>query len=132
MLSLDRGTPVAIAVSRVNVRRGRCAVAKFTMSSPHTVSREEAKRRLQEALANVRRQHGVVVQVTEDWQGDVLNFVVAAVHQKVTGQVFIEDDVARVEADLPWMLRMLAGPIIRRIEQQGFEALENKASPGDC
>jgi hypothetical protein len=132
MLSLDRGTPVAIAVSRVNVRRGRCAVAKFTMSIPHTLSREEAKRRLQEALANVRRQHGVVVQVTEDWQGDVLNFVVAAVHQKVTGQVFIEDDVARVEADLPWMLRMLAGPIIRRIEQQGFEALENKASPGDC
>jgi Putative polyhydroxyalkanoic acid system protein (PHA_gran_rgn) len=106
-------------------------VAKFTMSIPHTLSREEAKRRLQDALANVRRQHGGVVQVTEDWQGDVLNFVVTAVHQKVTGQVFIEDDVARVEADLPWMLRMLAGPIIRRIEQQGFEALENKAPPGD-
>jgi hypothetical protein len=98
------------------------------MSIPHNLTRDEAKRRLQEGIARARRQHGMIFSgLSESWDGDTLRFVLGAAGQTVSGQVFVEDHAVRLEATLPWMLAMLAGPLQRRIEQQGRAALENKA-----
>jgi putative polyhydroxyalkanoic acid system protein len=104
-------------------------VSKFTMSIPHNLTRDEAKRRLQGAIAQARQQYGSLLALNERWEGDVLTFLVTAAGQSVSGQMFVEDTVVRVEAVLPWMLQMLAAPLLRRIEKQGREALENKSAP---
>jgi hypothetical protein len=102
-------------------------VHNFTMSIPHNLTREEAKSRLQTAIAQARQQYGAVLHLEERWDTDILSFIITAAGQSVSGKVFVEDTAVRVEAMLPWMLRMLAAPLIHRIEQQGRAALENKS-----
>jgi hypothetical protein len=98
------------------------------MSIPHNLTRDEAKRRLQEGIARARREHGIIFNgLSESWDGDTLRFVLSAAGQTVSGLLFVEDHAVRLEATLPWMLAMLAGPLQRRIAQQGREALENKS-----
>jgi hypothetical protein len=105
------------------------AVSNFSMSIPHNLSRDEAKRRLQGAFARVGQDFGALVTgVTQDWQGDTLNFSVSAAGQTVAGQAVVEDHAVRIDATLPWMLAMLAGQLRSRIDQRAREALEDKSS----
>jgi hypothetical protein len=100
------------------------------MSIPHNLSRDEAKLRLKDAISQARHQYGPVLGgLNEHWDGDTLRFVLNAAGQTVSGQLFVEDHAVRLEATLPWLLAMLAGPLQRRIEAQGREALANKAAP---
>jgi putative polyhydroxyalkanoate system protein len=102
-------------------------MSNFTASIPHNLSRDEARRRLQDGIDRARHQHGFFLGgLTDRWDGDTMSFVLSAAGQSVSGQVFVEDHAVRLEATLPWMLAMLAGPLKRRIEQQGREALEDK------
>jgi hypothetical protein len=99
----------------------------LTMSIPHQLTRAEAKRRIQEGIAEARRQHGALLgSLAESWQGDTLSFSFGALGQSVSGQAFVEDRAVRVEMTLPWMLAMLAGPIKHQIEQQGRQLLGHK------
>jgi putative polyhydroxyalkanoate system protein len=104
-------------------------VSDFTVSIPHNLSRDEARQRLQDGLARARREVGsMVTGLTERWDGDTLSFSVSAAGQTVSGQAFVEDHAIRVEATLPWMLAMLAGPLRRQIEHRGREALADKSN----
>ena len=40
-----------------------------------------------------------------------------------SGQVFVEDQVVRLDIPLPWPLSMLAGGVKQRIEQEGRKLL---------
>jgi hypothetical protein len=102
-------------------------VSNFTMSIPHNLTRAEAKLRLQDGIARARRQHGAILgNLSDRWDGDTLSFVLSAMGQSVSGQMFVEEHTVRLEATLPWMLALLAGSLKPRIEKQGREALENK------
>jgi putative polyhydroxyalkanoate system protein len=107
-------------------------VSNFTMSIPHNLTRDEAKRRLQDGIGRARHQYGAILGgLSESWEGDTLRFVLSSAGQTVSGQLFVEDHAVRLEATLPWMLAMLAGPLQRRIEKQGREALENRSSSAE-
>jgi hypothetical protein len=105
-------------------------MSNFTASVPHNLTRDEARLRLQDGIARGRRQYGAFLGgLTDRWDGDTMSFVLSAAGQTVSGQLFVEDHAVRLEATLPWMLAMLAGPLKRRLEQHGHEALEEKTAP---
>jgi hypothetical protein len=121
-----RGTPVALPSGGDERRKGD-VVSNLTMSIPHNLSRDEAKRRLQDGIARARQQYGLVLGgLSEHWEGDTLSFVLNAGGQTVSGQLFVEDHAVRLEATLPWMFAMLANTLKRRLEQQGRDALGYK------
>ena len=92
----------------------------LTLSIPHQLTRAEVKRRIQDQIAHLQQQHGNLVgQVEQRWDGDTLTFAVHAAGQKVTGEVFVEDQAVRLEVALPWMLSVLAGSVKQQIEQRG-------------
>ncbi len=101
-------------------------MSRLTVTIPHQLSRAEARRRIQEQVAEVqRRQGGVLSRLDQRWTGDTLDFTAAALGQTLTGQVFVEDKVVRLEVVLPWMLAVLAGVVKQQIEQRGRELLES-------
>jgi hypothetical protein len=109
-------------------------VSNFNMSIPHNLTREEAKLRLQQGIARAQRELPAFLGgLSERWHDDTLSFVVSAAGQSVSGRVFVEDHAIRVEATLPWMVAMLAGPLRRQVERRGREVLELQSgapSPG--
>jgi putative polyhydroxyalkanoate system protein len=103
-------------------------VANLTVSIPHNLSRDEARRRLEDGIARARQQYGLMLGgLSERWDGDTLHFVLTAGIQTVSGQLYVEDHAVRLEATLPWMFAMLANSLKGRIEQHGREALGHKA-----
>jgi putative polyhydroxyalkanoate system protein len=99
----------------------------FTMSIPHQLTRAEAKRRIQEGITQAQQHYGSVIgPVEQRWNGDTLDVTAGPLGQRVSGQIFVEDNVVRVEVALPWMLAMLAGTVRHHLEQRGRAALEHK------
>jgi putative polyhydroxyalkanoate system protein len=101
-------------------------MSRLTVSIPHQLSRAEARRRIQDQVSQLQRQHGgVLTRLDQRWTGDTLDFTVVALGQTLTGQVFVEDKVVRLEVVLPWMLAVLAGVVKQQIEQRGRHLLES-------
>jgi putative polyhydroxyalkanoate system protein len=93
---------------------------KLTASIPHGLTREEARRRIQNEIANVRQQHGHLVHnLKETWTGDRLDFSLSAVGQSIRGNLVVGDQAVDIAVELPWLLAMLAGPVKKRVEQEG-------------
>jgi len=92
----------------------------LTASIPHQLSRTEAKRRIQEKIAEARQQHATYLSsLQETWDGDRLTFAVSALGQSVNGHLTVEDQVVHLEIALPLFLSFLAGAVKQQIEQQG-------------
>ena len=96
----------------------------LTASIPHQLSREEAKRRIQEKIAEARRQYGhYLTNLQETWVGDRLTFAVTALGQSVSGHLTVEDQAVHLEIALPLFLSFVAGAVKQQIEQQGRKLL---------
>lgn len=94
---------------------------------PHQFTRQEAKSRIQNGIGQIRSQlAGFTTSIEDSWNGDQMDFRVAAVGQTVTGRIEVLDHSVRVEVHLPWVLSMLAQKIRGRIEQQATLLLEKK------
>jgi hypothetical protein len=86
---------------------------------PHQLSREEAKRRIQEQLGALAQQTGMAANVQGTWAGDTMAFSFDAMGQSLPGRLAVDDQAVHLTLTLPWLLRMLAGTFRSRIEQQG-------------
>jgi putative polyhydroxyalkanoate system protein len=96
----------------------------LTVSIPHQLSRQEARRRVEELVANLQRQYGgMASRVEQNWTGDTMNFAVSAMGMSVTGEVVVADDVVRLDVALPFALAMLAGNVKQQIEEEGRKLL---------
>jgi putative polyhydroxyalkanoate system protein len=99
----------------------------LTMSIPHQLTRAEAKQRIQDGIAQAQQQYGSMLgPIHQQWNGDVLDFGVSAAGQSINGQLFVEDQVVRLDVVLPWILAMLANPVKQMIEQNGRNLLGHK------
>jgi putative polyhydroxyalkanoate system protein len=102
----------------------------LTVSIPHQLSREEAKRRVEELVANLQRQYGGMAgRVEQSWTGDTMNFAVSAMGMSVTGEILVADDVVRLDVALPFALAMLAGNVKQQIEEEGRKLLGGPSKP---
>jgi putative polyhydroxyalkanoate system protein len=96
----------------------------LTISIPHQLGREEAKRRIQEQASQLLgQQGGLLERVEQRWEGDTLHFHVGAVGQSVTGSAHFTEQNVLLEIALPWMLSLLAGTMKKQIEERGHKLL---------
>ncbi len=90
----------------------------LTISIPHQLTRDEAKRRIREQMGAVRGQVSAIGSLQETWEGDKMVFSLSAMGQPISGHMTVEDHKVNVEVALPWLLRMLAGTVKQNVEQQ--------------
>src|SRR6476469_7653641 len=98
----------------------------ITVSVPHQVSKEEAKRRVMDGVAGHKAKFAKMAKVEDSWAGDRMEFAASAMGQKLTGRVDVTDSAVVVHVDLPMMLAMMAGKIKGEIETEGRKMLEKK------
>ena len=99
----------------------------LTATIPHQLTRAEAKRRIQEQVGDVRQQHGALLtNLRETWTGDTMAFSLMALGQSISGRLTVDDQAVHLTVALPWFLRLLAGTLQPRIEQQGRLVLGHK------
>jgi putative polyhydroxyalkanoate system protein len=105
----------------------------INVSIPHQLSRPEAKRRVEEMVGQFQRDYGGRLgRLDERWNGDTLDFSFAAMGMTTSGHVYVEDQVVRLDVDLPWMLAMLAGRMKQEIEQKGRKLLSASGQNRGC
>lgn len=92
-----------------------------SINIPHQLGAAEAKRRLEEGLAQMAGQipGGDPSRFTQSWAGDTLNFSAAAMGQTISGVVQVLDDHARLDVSLPGLLGMAAGKIKDELNRRG-------------
>ncbi len=81
-----------------------------TVSVPHRLDKEEAKLRVSELLPALRTEFaGMVSDIQERWEGDVLRFASKARGLSVTGSADVQPDAVNVDYQLPLLARPLKG-----------------------
>ncbi|MBP2311774.1 polyhydroxyalkanoic acid system family protein [Azospirillum soli] len=99
----------------------------LTVTIPHQLGRQEAKRRLTEGMGQARSYLSAVATSMEDhWVEDRMDFRVVALAQTVTGWIDVQEDCVNVEVQLPWALGMLANKLKDKLQHQGTLMLEKK------
>jgi hypothetical protein len=92
---------------------------------PHKLTKEEAIRRLKKGFGDVRSTFGEKFAVlTDDWNGDHLDFKASLLGQTTTGTVDVGEHSVRLEVQLPWVLAMLANKAKAIVQKQGQRMLE--------
>jgi hypothetical protein len=96
----------------------------LTVSIPHRLSRDAAKRQVEEFLAQFQQQYGNTLgQLTTHWSGYTLDFTLTVMAMSVPGRLYVEDQVVRLEVAVPWPPAVLATSLKPRIEQEGRKLL---------
>jgi len=97
------------------------------VSIPHSLGKEEARRRLQSGLGELHTQFdGKLSRIEDTWTADHLDFRVTVVGQSLTGAIDVMDDSVRLEVQLPWVLSLVAEKAKGLIQKQGTLMLEKK------
>ncbi len=92
---------------------------------PHRLGREEAKRRIDAGIARVRPEIAAFVNnLIYGWEADTLVFNGQAMWLAVGGRIEVLDDAARIEIDLPWLMRLLGGTISKQVRERAVVMLE--------
>jgi len=92
-------------------------VMQFTI--PHHTTKDKAKSKITEALAQARAQAGTQATFNEErWDGDTLYFDVTAQGQRISGTIAVDDTTFDINAKLPLLMRPFEGRIKAMLEQQ--------------
>ncbi|MBA2771272.1 MAG: polyhydroxyalkanoic acid system family protein [Sphingomonas sp.] len=90
---------------------------------PHSLGKEEARRRIAANIHKLESQIPGGAQVQSSWSGDRLNLQVQAMGQAVTGDLDVEESRVRCKLVLPGMLAMFARPIEAMLSAKGSDLL---------
>jgi Putative polyhydroxyalkanoic acid system protein (PHA_gran_rgn) len=102
----------------------------LTVSIPHKLGRQEAKRRLDSGINRIGPElAGLVSTLDYNWDGDDLNFRAVAMWQTITGRIEVLEETVRIEIDLPWMMRLLGDTITKQVRGRGSAMLEKPPGP---
>jgi hypothetical protein len=93
--------------------------APLIVSIPHRLGREEATRRLKIGLTRAAASIPILQVDEEKWEGDRLSFRVRALGQAASGYLDVEEDHARLEVTLPWLLQRFANVAQVAIRNRG-------------
>jgi putative polyhydroxyalkanoate system protein len=86
---------------------------------PYQISREEIRRRMDEALVKARNEYGSQVgPINAAWEGDILKVALSAMGMSFNGTIEIEDKDVLVKLGLPGMASFFSGKIKAGIEEQ--------------
>jgi hypothetical protein len=103
----------------------------LTISIPHRLGRQEAKRRLASGMSRIGPELAAFVSAFDySWDDDRLNFRAEVLWQTITGRLEVLEEVVRIEIDLPWMMRLLGETITKRVRGRGIAMLEKPSGEG--
>jgi putative polyhydroxyalkanoate system protein len=97
-----------------------------TVTIPHDLGREEARRRVEAGFGDLSRHLGGLGSVSRTWSGDQLSFAFSAMGQAISGVIDVADKSVRLEVLLPGLLAMMAGKLKGRLQHEGQLLLEKK------
>lgn len=101
-----------------------------TVTIPHALGKDEARRRIDEGFGRMRQQMigglGAMLSFNERWEGDRLHFEGGGLGQKMTGRLDVRADAVEIQLDLPEMLAAIAEKIVGRLKSEGQKLLEKK------
>lgn len=104
-----------------------------TVSIPHSLGKDEARRRIEQGFGQMRQQMmgagGVMAsmfKLTDRWEGDQLQFEGSGMGQKMTGRLDVRENAVDIQIDLPDMLATLAEKITGRLKADTQKLLEKK------
>lgn len=101
-----------------------------SVTIPHNLGKDEARRRIEEGFGRMRQQMtsgiGAMMSFNERWEGDRLHFEGGGLGQKMTGRLDVRADAVQIELDLPEILAALAEKITGKLKSEGQKLLEKK------
>ena len=100
---------------------------KITVNVPHKLSRSDARTRIDKGFGKVQEQiAGKSVNVSQSWNGNVMDFKAGAMGQNLTGKLNVMDDHILIEVDLPWFLAKLSGVVEEKLKKGTTLLLDKK------
>ncbi|MEZ5820797.1 MAG: polyhydroxyalkanoic acid system family protein [Xanthobacteraceae bacterium] len=100
--------------------------APLIVSIPHSLGREEAKRRLKTGLSRATSRLPILQVDQERWDDSRMNFRVRALGQAAHGHVDVANDHVKVEVTLPFLLQHFAEMAQAAIRERGKLLLTRK------
>lgn len=93
----------------------------ITITIPHDLGAAGARQRIEEGFGRISQQFGEAAAkaLTKTWDGDRLNFAVAAMGQHITGHLDVQDAAVLMTINLPNVLALIAGKIKGRVQKEG-------------
>jgi hypothetical protein len=102
----------------------------LVMTISHELGKEEAKRRLQNGVGQMRAQLAPLTSALDHhWVEDRLTFQMVALGQRIAGQIDVLEEAVRIELQLPGVLGWLGEKIGGRIQRQAALMLEKPKTP---
>lgn len=107
---------------------GASVTKPLIVTISHTLGKVEATRRLRTGLAEVKNALAAnkVVLVDYSWADNRAQFSVRALGQTVSGTIEAEDEIVRLEAQLPWLLSVFAERVKNYVARRATLLLEKK------
>ena len=118
-----------------------------TVTIPHALGKEEAKRRIAEGFGQFQEQLAAglsgdtpggrgggflasalrsTISLKENWNGDRLEFEGGGLGQRVTGRIDVGADAVVMQVDLPELLAALADRFTGQLRHEGQKMLEKR------
>lgn len=95
---------------------------------PHSLSKEEALRRLRPGLSKAAASFPVLHVEEELWSDDQMQFRVRALGQPARGSVQVGEKDVRLEVTLPWFLEKFAQTVEKVVRTRGSLMIQKKPS----
>ena len=97
---------------------------RASLETPHTLSQEEAIRRLKRKIDELKETYrGKFSDLREEWDEETLSFGFKAVGMKVAGTLTVADSQVKVAASLPLAAMIFKGTIERQARKELAELL---------
>ena len=91
----------------------------ITTEVGHSLGKDLAVQRLNDFMTNVHQQFpGALTQVESQWHGNELRYGFTARGLRIQGTLTVEDQLARVECQLPFAAMLMRGMIEKEIRGQ--------------
>jgi len=92
---------------------------QFAVVVPHSLSREDARNRLDQLIERMRSQHGDRLNDMQGgWVSDILNFSFSTMGMAISGAMNVEDDRVSVRGQLPLAASFFRGKIEQTIRSE--------------
>jgi hypothetical protein len=102
----------------------------ISVNIPHTLGKEEARRRIDEGFGRLSQQMAGgmagMVAFQQHWQNDCLHFEANSLGQKMSGRLDVRPDAVHLEVDLPEFLALIAERIKSRLASETKKLLLEK------
>ncbi len=90
----------------------------IALDIPHKLGKAAVRERLDRGIGKIGRAIPGGGSVTHDWDGDTMNFTVAALGQAMVCKATVFDDKVHAVVDLPPMLALFAGKVREVLGQE--------------